>query len=257
MIDTWFAKKMLATMVLPQVGPLLLIFLGIVLVRTWPRVGRLLATLGFLALCILSIPYIASSLVQILGKDPPLDLVGPIDAQAIVVMGGGVRLDAPEYGGDTLGRLTLERVRYGALVARKTGLPVLVTGGGFGDTTPEAVLMRRSLEEEFGIPVRWVEPSSRNTHENAVFSATISRDAGIKRIVLVAHSFDMRRAKAEFTDAGLDVIPAATGIPGNNQLQMTDWIPTVSALQTSYWVLYEMLANASRLFSPPVSLPRN
>jgi hypothetical protein len=34
-----------------------------------------------------------------------------------------------EYGGDTLGRLTLERVRYGARVAKKTGLPVLVAGG--------------------------------------------------------------------------------------------------------------------------------
>ncbi|MDP1654456.1 MAG: YdcF family protein [Rhodocyclaceae bacterium] len=245
-MDAWFAKKLLAAMVLPPVGPLLLIFLGIVLVRGWPRAGRLLATLGFLALCGLSMPYVASSLVQILGKDQPLDLIGPIDAQAIVVMGGGVRPQAPEYGGDTLGRLTLERVRYGALVARKTGLPVLVTGGSVSDTTPEAVLMKRSLEEEFGISVRWSEPRSRNTHENAVFSAAILEEAGVSRIILVAHSFDMRRAKAEFMDAGLDVIPAATGIPGNNPSQLTDWIPTVPALQTSYWALYEMLANAAR-----------
>ena len=51
------------------------------------------------------------------------------DAEAIVILGGGTRRNAPEYGGDTLGRLTLERVRYGAQVAKLTALPVLVTGG--------------------------------------------------------------------------------------------------------------------------------
>ncbi len=33
--------------------------------------------------------------------------------------------------------------------------------------------MRSALEREFGVPVRWVEPQSRNTHENAARSAEI------------------------------------------------------------------------------------
>ncbi|MBK7593641.1 MAG: YdcF family protein, partial [Betaproteobacteria bacterium] len=69
-------------------------------------------------------------------------------AQAIVIPGGGVRRNAPEYGGDTLGRLTLERVRYGARLAKQTGLPLLVTGGSVtGNTVPEAVLMKEALEK--------------------------------------------------------------------------------------------------------------
>ena len=51
--------------------------------------------------------------------------------------------------------------------------------------------MRQSLEEEFGVPVRWIEPESRNTHENAVRSAEILRAEGIREVVLVAHAFDM------------------------------------------------------------------
>lgn len=257
MMDTFLLKKLVATLLLPPNGPFILIALGLGVLGRRPRLGRSLALSGFLVLFALSLPVVATALVRIVHTGSVLDVARSTVAEAIVIMGGGVRPAAPEYGGDTLGRLTLERVRYGALVARKTGLPVLVTGGAVYETSAEAVLMKHSLEEEFGIPVKWIEPKSRNTHQNAVFSAAILRDAGVSRIVLVAHSFDMRRAQAEFLDAGLDVIPAATGIPGNNPSQWTDWIPTVSALQTSYWVLYEMLANASRFFSPRVSLPRN
>ena len=46
-----------------------------------------------------------------------------------MILGGGLRRSAPEYGGDTLGRLTLERLRYGAMLAKRTGLPVMVSGG--------------------------------------------------------------------------------------------------------------------------------
>ena len=166
-------------------------------------------------------------------------------AQAIVILGGGVRRNALEYGGDTVGRLTLDRVRYGALVARATGLPVLVTGG-LRSTRSEADVMRETLEREFGVPVRWTEDRSRNTRENAQFSAARLEKEGVKRVVLVAHGFDMRRARAEFTAAGLEVVPAPTFVPGEGSFELTDLIPSVGALQASYYALYELLANLVR-----------
>ena len=95
-----------------------------------------------------------------------------------MILGGGTRRDAPEYGGDTLGQLTLERVRYGARVARLTGLPVLVTGGSVLGGETEAKLMQESLRAEVAVDVKWAEDRSRTTHENAILSAAILRRYG-------------------------------------------------------------------------------
>jgi uncharacterized SAM-binding protein YcdF (DUF218 family) len=246
MVDDFLLRKAGAALLLPPISSLILVVFGTSLFRLFPRIGRAAALLGALSLAMFSLPVVSNYLEDFLIDYPALDLSQPNGGQAIVVLGGGVRRDAVEYGGDTLGRLTLERVRYGALVARRTRLPVLVTGGAVFDGSPEAVLMKRCLEDEFGVAVQWVEPRSRNTHENAVLSAPILARAGIQRIVLVAHSFDMRRAKAEFSDTGLQVIPAATGIPSMQPSHWIDWVPSVSALQLSYWALYELLANAVR-----------
>ena len=194
----------------------------------------------------LSVPVVASLLMRPLDVAGVLDLERARSAQAIVVLGGGVRPDAVEYGGDTVGRLTLERVRYGARVARETGLPVLVTGGSsFGGAT-EAQLMRDVLEREYGVPVRWVEPRSHNTHENALFSARILKAEGVGRIVLVAHALDMRRAIAEFAAAGLDVVPAPTLIPQFEHEDVLDYVPSLGGLAGSYYASYELLAIAVR-----------
>jgi uncharacterized SAM-binding protein YcdF (DUF218 family) len=104
--------------------------------------------------------------------------------------------------------------------------------------------MRDALEGEFGVPVRWAEPRSRNTHENAVRSADILRREGIARVVLVAHGFDMPRARAEFAAQGIDIVAAPTGIATEDFDRVLDWLPSMGALQGSYYALYELLGLA-------------
>jgi len=242
-MDFFLWRKVLAALVLPPIGPLALAILGAVLLGRQPRLGRALLWSGLGLLVALSTWLVAGGLLRLVDDSPPVTLAQARSAQAIVILGGGVR-NAPEYGGDTVGRLTLDRVRYGALVARATGLPVLVTGGGTsGGTRAEADVMRQTLEREFGVPVRWTEDRARNTHENAQFSAARLEHEGVQRVVLVAHGFDMRRARAEFTAAGLEVVPAPTFVPGDGPFELTDLIPNVGALQASYYALYELLAN--------------
>jgi uncharacterized SAM-binding protein YcdF (DUF218 family) len=245
MPELFWLKKALTVLVLPPVGPLLLVLFGAALLRRAPRAGRAAVWGGALLLLVLSLPVVSVSLQCLLHDSPALDLSRPTGAQAIVILGGGIRRDAQEYGGDTVSLLSLERVRYGALVARKTGLPILVTGGVVLEGEAEGVVMRRVLEQEFGVPVRWVESRSRNTHENAFFSAPILAQAGVRRILLVGHAVDMRRARAEFVGAGLEVAPAPTDIP-NPDFTWRDLIPGMAALQDSHWALYELLANAVR-----------
>jgi uncharacterized SAM-binding protein YcdF (DUF218 family) len=245
-MDLLLWRKVLAALVLPPIGPLLLLVIGALLWRLWPRLGRGLVWAGIAILALLSTGIVARGLLWVVDVSPALRLEDARSAQAIVILGGGIR-DAPEYGGYTVAPLSLDRVRYGARLARATGLPVLVTGGTFwGDTPAEGVVMREVLEREFGVPVKWVEGRSRNTHQNAVRSAAILTPEDVKRIVLVGHGFDMRRAIAEFQAAGLEVVPAPTFVFPSTPVDVGDFIPNVRSLQSSYYALYELLANLAR-----------
>ena len=247
-MDWVVLRKALANLVLPPTGPLLLAMLGLLLLPRRPWLGRTLAWMGVLALLALSLPPMSHALLRALDQTPALDLSRAREAQAIVILGGGVRRPAPEYGGETLGRLTLERVRYGALVARRTELPVLVSGGALLPGTTEAALMSRAMEQEFGVKVRWEEARSRDTRSNAVESAAILLPLGIKRVVLVAHGFDMPRATAEFASTGLQVIPAPTLVTSQrfDHEHLGELLPAVGALQGSYFALYELMGDAVR-----------
>ena len=133
-------------------------------------------------------------------------------AHAIVVLGQGRYRSAVEYEGkDTVSVGSLARIRYAAWLHRKTGLPILTTGGKpNGAKISEALLMSEVLQKEFGVPVRWLEEESLNTWENALFSAQILRKERITTIFLVTHGIHMARAVWSFERSGLQVIPAPT-----------------------------------------------
>ena len=244
MIVPLWIKAVVKAVALPPVAPLLIALAGIAIVRRHPRGGRALAAIGIGALILLSIPVVAALLTLALDRSPPFDPAHPGNAKAIVILGGGTRDYAPEFGGVTLSTLTLERVRYGARVARATGLPVLVSGGSIAQRPPEALLMRSALGEEYGVPVRWIETRSRNTHENAVESARILKAHGIDCVILVVHSFDVARVTAEFAAAGIAGIPAPTYMPSPRPSRFADFLPTAAGLQQSYYAIYEILAVA-------------
>jgi len=115
---------------------------------------------------------------------------------AIVILGGDV---AHGGGKHEPGPLTLERLRAGAALHRATGLPILVTGGVLGRGEPAlARLMARSLREDFGVPVRWIEDRAGDTRDNATFAAELLRADGIDEALVVTHGWHMGRALGAF-----------------------------------------------------------
>lgn len=240
-------KRLLECLFLPPLGPLLLIALGLLLLGRRPRLGRGLAWSGVLLSFVLMLPIAVDGLLA------PLESgVAPLDAQqiaqaqaqgigAVVILGGGLRTVAPEYGRPTLNRITLERVRYGAHVARLSGLPILVSGGVAGGAYPEALAMAESLSEDFGMPPRWVEDASENTELNATYSSALLKKAGIDRIVLVTHAAHMRRARAYFEAQGMHVLPAPTAFfsPLSTSEHVTSWLPSANTAYTSWYALHE------------------
>jgi uncharacterized SAM-binding protein YcdF (DUF218 family) len=243
----FYAKKILALLILPPFGPLLLIALGLLLRRGWPRLGGSLAWSGLLLSFLLVTPYTVNILAQPLEDVPVPDAAALRQAQAIVIVAGGRNRNAPEYGGETVNRLTLERLRYGARLARASGLPILVSGGTASAGTAEALLMRDALERDFGLRVRWTESASRDTAENGLYSARMLRAESISRVLLVTHAAHMRRAKAEFEEAGLAVIAAPTGFVhgdgGNDTFFST--LPSAGTAYAGWMITHEWLGNLS------------
>jgi len=170
-------------------------------------------------------------------KDPP---------QAIVVLGARRYADAPEYDfQDTVGPLGLERVRYAAWLQRKTGLPILVSGGApGGEKTAEADHMRSVLTDEFRANVKWVERESRNTLENAAFSQKLLADAKIHHVYLVTQAWHMRRATSAFEAVGIQVTPAPTGFQTltRREREETAYLPSAWGMTLTSLALRERLA---------------
>lgn len=249
----FWAKKIVALLILPPAGPLLLIGLGLLRARLRP-----LAWAGWLYALAVSMPITVNWLAARLESAPPISADALAQVQAIVVLGAGVRDYAPEYGHPTVSRLALERLRYGARLARAAGRPLLLAGGAPEGRMPEALMMREAMETDFGVAVRWVEAQSLDTRDNATHSAQILRAAGVERIALVTHAAHMPRAQAAFEAAGLQVTPAPTAWLSNPdpEISFSDFVPNAGSAYAGWFAVHEAIgALAYRLTAPPPPAP--
>lgn len=250
----FWLKKLAAVVLLPPVLPLIPIVVGLLLVPSRPRLGKLLAWSGVVLNVLLITPVSVSWLVKQVEYPQPLDEVAARSAQAIVVLGAGRRTHAPEFGGETVNRLALERLRYAALLARRTGLPLLVSGGAPRGDTPEALLMQQALERDYGLRAHWVESASRDTRENAQFSAVHLDAAGVRRILLVTHAMHMKRARDAFVAAGLEVIPAPTAWIGGGDGETAGdqalvQLPSQNTAYAAWFAVHELLGQIAYRWS--------
>jgi uncharacterized SAM-binding protein YcdF (DUF218 family) len=234
-------KKILTALVLPPFGLVLLCALGLWISRHRPKLGHSISLFALLLLTVLSLPYVSGSMLRTLEQHGPITTNSLSRAKAIVILAGGNYANAPEYGGDTVNTATLERIRYGIHLQKKTQLPILVTGGAPFGGNPEAEIMAVSIREDFGASVRWIESKSRDTSENAEFSAAILKQFGITHIALVSQAWHLPRAITHFENAGLKVLPAPTGFNAEPEISLEQFLPQASALSASSRAIQEWL----------------
>lgn len=253
-------------LVVPPASLFLMIAIGLMIARRRPLAGRIVAGAGLAALAILSTTAGARLFVAPLERlTSPLLAPERSGAQAIVVLAAGRLQHAPEYGDrDIPDYIALARLRYAARLQRRTGLPVLVSGGnGASGVKPEADdrayakadAMAAALREDFGVPVKWIEGRSRDTGENAAYSAALLRAEGISRTLLVTDAMHMPRARAAFERAGLEVVSAPTMFFSNQPQSLHAWVPSAEGMRRSSYAVYELLGIAwYRLRSAPGAL---
>ena len=241
---SWLLIKVVSALILPPLVLVLLGVCGVLIMRRYRFIGQCLVVLAVGLLLLLSTGAGSRLLVAPLEqRSLPLMPLATVDAQAIVILGGSRLYAAPEQAGSDLpGAQTLLRLRYGAQLQRQTGLPLLVSGGApDGAAESEAMLMARSLREDFRVPVKWLEAGSEDTAQNALASARHLKNAGVSRILLVTDSMHMPRAKAMFKRVGLEVIAAPTAFIAQKPLSVDDFIPTANALRDSHYALHEWI----------------
>lgn len=241
---SWFFTNLIAAFLLPPLSLVVLGLLGWRLSKRFRRAGQAIVAVSVLLLLVLSTGAGSRLLVAPLeNRSLPVPNPALVDAQAIVILGGGRSYAAPEDANrDQPGAQTLVRLRHGARLYRLTHLPVLVSGGApdrGGES--EAAVMARVLREDFQIPVRWTEDTSENTAQNALHAATQLREAGIKRVLLVTDAIHMPRAMEMFSTTGLSVIPAPTDFRTRAPLSAAAFIPGGAPLQSSHYALHEWI----------------
>jgi len=241
-------SKYLTLLVYPLSLSLLLLLLALVcgllrLART--RTFFLLLGFGWLYLC--STAPFADFLSGILEKGYVSRAMSVVEqADAIVLLGGATRGDTHMSTLADLNQRADRLVHAVALYKAGKAPVVLVSGGSATGARPEAKQIK-DLLEIMGVPARRIllENVSRNTRENAQFSAQILKSRDIHRILLVTSAYHMRRARALFEAEGLSVIPAPTDFQRLvAQEIIPPWLPTASRLNQTTDALHELVGIA-------------
>lgn len=237
--------KFFSHLILPPGGLLVLALSGLLLLRFRYRLGIGLVSTALGLFYLLSLWPVSNLLTRSLELYPPLaiDKVSSLKADAIVVLAGGRLRNQPEYGEDTVAATTLQRLRYGAWLKRRTNLPLYVSGGSVQKKLKsEAELMREVLQKEFNVEVNVVENKSKTTYENAKFTAELLKKHGHRKILLVSVAYHMPRAVEAFQHFGIEVIAAPTVFTEKGQSMnfIMEILPYSTAFRHSYEALHEI-----------------
>lgn len=257
---TIWIVNIIKTLLLPQSSLPILAILGNGLWMRGRTSGLTILKLTGLTWYLLSTPFVTKILAKSMETYPAIQTadLNQFKAQAIVVIGGGIRQFAPEYAQTiTVNYHSLERLRYAATLARLTHLPLLVSGGKvFDQTLPsEASAMRKALTDDFQVTPQWLEDQSRNTAENARFSYALLAKQQIYKIILVTHALHMPRAAQAFRDSGFEVLPAPTAFLADRSAEnIFSFLPSVKAFMESTAVIHECMGGIWRRSISPVIL---
>ncbi len=239
-------SKAMSQLLLPPGGLILLGVIGLIYRhKIW---GRSLVLLSLSLFWLLSTEPVRDMLTKPLEFQYPalnIETIKP-DNSAIVLLGGGVEANSPEYQGrDELSHRAMMRTIYAAKIAEQHDAPIYATGG-----TPLA----QDMEAEASVMQRWLlwfgvdqarihmESQANNTWENAVLTQILLAQQNINSIILVTSAWHMPRSVWCFEQQGLTVIPAPTDyISKQKNYDLRSYLPSWSIFADSGDALHEYL----------------
>lgn len=236
----------------------------------YARIGRVVALCAIGTLTALSLFPIGDLLVAPLENrfpQPPVELPAPY---GIIVLGGAI---SPALTKDR-GQVVFddgERVAEAVILARRYPNAKLLFSGGNGSLLSSESLEASEAKQfwiDLGIdPARiLLEDKSRNTDENARFSAALVHPEPAQRWLLVTSGFHMPRSVGLFEKAGFTVIPYPVAFHTLRSGHGIDWdtdparnLRAFEVVAKEYigLMVYRLTGRIDRLFPGPLDYPSN
>ena len=167
-----------------------------------------------------------------------------LEADAIVVLGGAFSHDSawpyPSAGG------AVDRYWHGARLYHAGRAPrVVLSGGGVRPENLTEAQAGAIFLQDMGVPqaALLLDNASRTTHDHVRYLAGMLEAEGLERLLVVTSATHMRRAEAVFRQAGLDIVPVATGFTVRSEPTggLRRYLPSVGALSGSTRALHEYI----------------
>lgn len=228
---------------------IIVLALGIALAVLWltrrQRLGKLLATAGFLLFVGVGYGWLGGPAVRALEGDFTPMAVPPGDIKWVIVLGGGAWSDPslpPLYRAT---ESTLARAVEGVRLHRKLpGSKLVVSGGSVYGSGSDAETMA-ALAVELGVARDAIvaDAVSPDTETQARMMRELLKG---ERCVLVTSAMHMRRSLALFRKAGVDALPAPTDYLGQSSpgAQPGDFFPGPRRIRATDAAAHEYLGIA-------------
>ncbi len=230
----FFLKKLITSLIIPP-GVFIVLFLLIAFFARKNSKKIYTASLaGAVLLYLLSIGPVKDLLLMPLEREykKPSSLY----ADAIVVLGGGV------YGSGTLKGASVRRLMGGYILHRKTGLPLILSGGAPTGGKKEALYMKELLLSIGADPGNiYTDQESRDTYENALYVKRICKEIGCARVILVTSAFHMGRSVMVFKKLGFEVVPYPVDYRYGGIYNLYSFLPGAGSLVNSSIAIKEYI----------------
>lgn len=255
-VEMFLMKKIVGEMLAPL--PVCLGLIGAGLLLLWftrkKFLGKVLASVGFVLLTLLSIQAVSGRIIQTLESQyKPLDVshlqtrlesAGEPPVSQIVVLAGGISGDPTLPPPLQISKASRERLLEGIRLYRLLpGSQLILTGGSGLQSVSEATILSR-VAQSHGVKKSdmVLEVQSRDTKDHPRFVSAFVKD---QPFLLVTSAYHMPRAMKLFAKYNLFPIPSPIGhwrVPEGFPLWY--WLPGASGLRLAELATHEYLGLA-------------
>jgi|GEM_PF-43590 len=205
--------------------------------------GIFVMTMGFL-LWGMSLGPVSNYLMK--GLEHGITIPERIQGDVIILLGAGAYDGVRDLTGiGTPSDDMMSRLVTAVRVQKRTGAPVIVSGGALRKTdTPESWIARRFLRD-LGVPSGKIiiEDRSKDTGENARYVAELCARHGFRHPLLVTAAYHMKRSLLIFHRYRLTVTPLPSSLryDSRNDIKYNTFLPSIKNLSATVLALNEQL----------------